>query len=81
MLSLVDKGIVVTNFIGGRCNTATGDFSFGIEGFLLEGGKIGAPICKMNITGNMTDLWNSLLFAAQDARRVYGVAMLCELKN
>lgn len=68
MLSLVDKGIVVTNFIGGRCNTATGDFSFGIEGFMLEGGKIGAPICKMNITGNMTDLWNSLLFAAQDAR-------------
>lgn len=32
----VQKGILVTGFNGGNCNSSSGDFSYGIEGFLIE---------------------------------------------
>lgn len=35
----VRKGILVTGFNGGNCNSSSGDFSYGIEGFLIENGK------------------------------------------
>lgn len=66
LLAAVDRGLVVTNFLGGHCNPATGDFSYGVEGYLIEGGRRGAPICGMNITGNMMTLWNNYLFASHD---------------
>jgi len=64
----LEKGIFVTGFNGGNCNPTTGDFSYGIEGFLIEKGKITQPIYEMNITGNMLTLWSSLLEAGNDAR-------------
>lgn len=64
----VRDGVLVTGFNGGNSNSATGDFSFGIEGFLIEGGKIGRPVREMLITGNLTDLWNGVIAVADDAR-------------
>ena len=64
----LDKGILVTGFNGGNCNATTGDFSYGIEGFLIEKGKITQPVYEMNITGNMLTLWSNLLEAGNDAR-------------
>lgn len=66
ILDLCGSGILVTDFNGGNCNSATGDFSYGVSGFLFENGKITSPIDSMLITGNMTDLWNSLLAAGSD---------------
>ena len=60
------SGILVTDFNGGNCNSATGDFSYGVSGFLFENGKITSPIDSMLITGNMTDLWSNLLAAGSD---------------
>lgn len=68
ILSSVQKGIWVTNFNGGNSNPTTGDFSFGIEGFLIENGKISTPLGEMNITGNMLSLWDSLTEAGNDPR-------------
>jgi PmbA protein len=62
------NGILVTGFNGGNCNPATGDFSFGIEGFAFSRGKIVHPVREMLITGNMIQLWNSLVAAGTDAR-------------
>ena len=62
------NGILVTGFNGGNCNPATGDFSFGIEGFAFSRGKIVHPVREMLITGNMISLWNSLIAAGNDAR-------------
>lgn len=64
----VEKGILVTGFNGGNCNTSTGDFSYGIEGFLIENGKTTQPINEMNVTGNMISLWQSLVAVGNDAR-------------
>lgn len=62
------EGILVTGFNGGNCNQTTGDFSYGVEGFLFSKGKIIHPVREMVITGNMTELWNSLLAAGDDPR-------------
>ena len=66
ILELCGSGILVTDFNGGNCNSATGDFSYGVSGFLFENGKITSPIDSILITGNMTDLWSNLLAAGSD---------------
>lgn len=64
----IDKGILVTGFNGGNCNSSTGDFSYGIEGFLIENGRPTQPVSEMNITGNMITLWSSLVETGNDPR-------------
>jgi len=54
------RGIFVTGFNGGNANPTSGDFSYGIEGFLIEDGKISTPVNEMNITGNMLSLWKNV---------------------
>jgi PmbA protein len=66
MTRSLKKGIVVTGFNGGNCNGSTGDFSYGIDGFLVENGKIIHPVNEMNITGNMNQFWMSLVEAGND---------------
>jgi len=68
MITTLKKGILVTGFNGGNCNSSSGDFSFGIEGFLIEDGKLTLPVSEMNITGNMLTLWNKLAEVGNDAR-------------
>ena len=60
LIASVKKGILVTGFNGGNSNGTTGDFSYGIEGFLIENGKITQAVSEMNITGNMKDLWSNI---------------------
>lgn len=67
ILGLCGSGILVTDFNGGNCNKATGDFSYGVEGFFFENGKVVSPISSMLITGNMKDLWNHLEAAGNDS--------------
>ena len=71
MDSILEKcgsGILVTDFNGGNSNSATGDFSYGIEGFLFEDGKIVRPVSGMLATGNFINLWASLIAAGDDVR-------------
>lgn len=60
LLAQMKKGILVTGFIGGNSNSTTGDFSYGIIGKYIEDGKIVKPIYEMNVSGNITELWNKL---------------------
>ena len=69
IMRMSGNGILVTGFNGGNCNGATGDFSFGIEGFAFSRGKITHPVREMLITGNILELWNNLIAAGTDARR------------
>ena len=68
VMAKVQDGILVTGFNGGNSNPATGNFSYGIEGFLIRGGKPVHPVREMLITGNFLTLWNHFLCAAADAR-------------
>ena len=68
ILAMCGDGILVTGFNGGNSNSATGDYSFGIEGFEFKDGKIVRPVSEMLMTGNLVTLWNGLLAAGDDAR-------------
>ena len=68
ILEMCGSGILVTGFNGGNSNSSTGDFSYGIEGFAFENGKITHPVREMLITGNFITLWNNLIAAGEDAR-------------
>lgn len=68
ILKTVDNGIWVTGFNGGNSNGTTGDFSFGVEGFLIEKGVATTPVSEMNITGNMLALWENLAEIGNDPR-------------
>jgi PmbA protein len=66
MIGSLKKGVLITGFIGGNCNGSTGDFSYGIEGFFIQDGKIIHPVNEMNITGNMNQFWFSLAELGND---------------
>jgi PmbA protein len=68
LIASVGKGILVTGFNGGNSNSSTGDFSYGIEGFLIENGQLVRPVSEMNITGNIVTLWNHLVETGNDVR-------------
>ena len=68
IIKILDKGIFVTGFNGGNCNGATGDFSYGIQGFYFENGEILFPIKEMNISGNILKLWKNIALIGTDAR-------------
>lgn len=60
------RAILVTGFLGGNSNGTTGDFSHGIQGFLIEGGKRTRPISSMNIAGNHKTFWKGLAELGSD---------------
>jgi PmbA protein len=66
ILKTIKKGVFVTGFNGGNCNGSTGDFSYGIEGFLVENGDLVHPVNEMNVSGNMNDFWNTLVELGND---------------
>jgi PmbA protein len=66
MINSMKKGVFITGFIGGNCNGSTGDFSYGIEGFLIKDGKIVHPVNEMNISGNMNQFWFNLAELGND---------------
>ena len=68
MVQSMKKGVLITGFIGGNCNGSTGDFSYGIEGFFIQDGKIVHPVNEMNISGNMNQFWFNLAELGNDIR-------------
>lgn len=68
MMNSIDKGVLITGFIGGNSNGSTGDFSYGIEGYLIQKGKIVHPVNEMNISGNMNQIWFNLVELGNDIR-------------
>jgi PmbA protein len=67
LLAELGDGILVQGFNGGNSNTTTGDFSFGIHGQLVEGGKPVRPVSEMNLAGNHLRFWKALEELGSDA--------------
>lgn len=67
LIAEADNAILVTDFNGGNCDTSTGNFSYGIEGLLIQGGTVTQPVSGMNITGNILDVWNRVSDLGNDA--------------
>jgi len=61
-----EEGLFVTGFLGGNSNGTTGDFSLGIQGFMIRGGALAEPVAEMNISGNQLELWKRLVAVGND---------------
>ena len=61
-----NNAILVTDFNGGNCDPSTGNFSYGIEGLLIQDGQIVQPVSGMNITGNILDVWQRITALGND---------------
>ncbi len=57
ILGSVKKGVFAKKFSGGQVNISNGDFVFSLtEGYLIEDGKITAPLKGVNLIGNGPDV-------------------------
>jgi TldD protein len=60
-------GVYVAKLGGGSVNTATGDFVFGMtEAFLIEHGRITAPLRDANLIGNGPDILSKIDAVGRD---------------
>jgi PmbA protein len=66
LLQRMGTGILVTGFSGGNSNSATGDFSIGIRGQFVEGGKVVRPVAEMNLSGNHLKFWKQVAELGSD---------------
>jgi len=68
IIASVDHGIIADTFTNGQVQIGAGDFTFYIKnGWLIEGGKITAPIKDVNIIGNGPEALKNVVMAANDA--------------
>jgi len=63
----VDRGIYCVSFNGGQVNISNGDFVFSVtEGYMIEGGRITAPIRNVNLIGNGPDVLRKVVAVGAD---------------
>jgi PmbA protein len=69
ILSSVDRGLFVNDVMGiHTANPISGDFSLGITGFLINGGKKGPPVKGMALSGNILTLFENIELVGSDLR-------------
>ncbi|MCB9764803.1 MAG: TldD/PmbA family protein [Alphaproteobacteria bacterium] len=69
IIASVDKGIIAETFTNGQVQIGAGDYTFYIKnGWLIEGGKVTAPIKDCNIIGNGPESLRRVTMVANDGR-------------
>jgi PmbA protein len=71
MLRKLDTGLFAIELIGHGINYVTGDYSRGIMGFWVEGGKIRYPVQEITIAGNLRDMLRNVVAVGADTH-TYG---------
>ncbi len=66
LLAQAGEGVLATGFLGGNSNGTTGDFSLGVRGFRVRGGRIAEPVGELNASGNHLELWRRLVAVGDD---------------
>jgi len=73
IIAAVDRGIVAETFTNGQVQIGAGDFTFYIKnGWLIEHGKITAPIKDVNIIGNGPEALRNITMVADDMKLDHG---------
>jgi TldD protein len=69
----VERGLYAVSFAGGQVEPATGDFVFGVsEGYLIENGKVTAPVRGATLIGNSLDVLKRIDAVGDDLRMKSG---------
>lgn len=73
IIASIDKGIIAETFTNGEVFIGAGDFTFYVKsGYLIEDGKITAPIKDINIIGNGPDILKKVTMVADDFEMAEG---------
>jgi len=74
LIAGTDSGLYAVSFGGGQVEPATGDFVFGVsEGYLIEGGKVTAPVRGATLIGNGPDALAAIDAVADDFEMKTGI--------
>jgi len=77
LMADVRRGLYVTEMIGQGVNPVTGDYSRGASGFIIEDGRLAAPVAEITIAGNLIDMFRALVPANDlEHRRAVNVPTL-----
>ena len=62
MFAKVNNGVYITTVTGlhAGMNSRSGNFSLQASGFVIENGKIGAPLKMITVAGNLLDIFNNV---------------------
>lgn len=70
----VKRGVYATRFGGGQVDISNGDFVFSLtEGYLIEDGKITAPLKGVNLIGNGPDVMREVTMLGNDMQTSDGI--------
>ncbi|HZD53731.1 MAG TPA: metallopeptidase TldD-related protein [Woeseiaceae bacterium] len=69
IVAAVDRGIIAETYTNGEVQIGAGDYTFHVRnGWLVEKGKITAPVKDVNIIGNGPETLKRITMVANDAR-------------
>ncbi len=69
MIASIDKGIIAETFTNGQVQIGAGDYTFYVKnGWLIEGGKVTAPIKDVNIIGNGPETLKKVTMVGNDPK-------------
>jgi TldD protein len=69
IIGSVERGLYAASFAGGQVEISKGDFVFMVaEGYLIEGGKITAPVRGATLIGNGPDAMTKVTMVGNDGR-------------
>jgi len=69
IIESVDKAVICETFPRGKAEIGSGNFRFAVKnGWLVEKGRVTAPLKDFNILGNGADLLRSISMVADDGR-------------
>ena len=69
IIAAVDHGIIAETYTNGQVQIGAGDYTFYVKnGWLVEGGKVTAPIKDVNIIGNGPESLKRISMVANDAK-------------
>jgi PmbA protein len=72
LIGAIEHGVLVTNAIGihSGANPVSGEFSVGISGLRIEGGRVGQPVHEVTMAGDIVSMLRSIVALGDDARWV-----------
>jgi PmbA protein len=77
LMRRMGDGVLITDVHGlHTVNPVTGEFSLGINGFLVQGGERGAPVREMTVAGTVLGLLQAVEAVGSDLRFMVGGAFV-----
>jgi TldD protein len=74
IIKSVKRGIYASHFGGGQVDISNGDFVFSLtEGYLIEDGKITAPVKGVNLIGNGPEVMRKVVMLGNDMQTSDGI--------